>query len=82
MSPAQRLVDEIRDLTARAYGKRIELALLIGDRPSAEIYQSEMVCQITARRAAAFARAEEAGENEFGAVIGCDGQQAQQGVFG
>jgi hypothetical protein len=50
------LVDEIRELTARAYGKGIELAMLAGDRATAEIYQREMFCQIKARRAAACLR--------------------------
>lgn len=58
LTPAQKLVDEIRDLQAQAAGKESELCMLLGDREGAERAKREMYAQIDARRAAAFAQAE------------------------
>lgn len=62
MTPAQKLVDEIRDLQAQAAGKQIELCMLLGDREGAERAQGEMFALIEARQASAYSRAELNGE--------------------
>ena len=49
------LMDEIRDLAAKVAGKRMELALLLGDRDEARRQMDEMNAQTEARRAARFA---------------------------
>lgn len=46
------LIDEIRDLDAKAAGKRMELALLLGDRDEAYRHMREMHSQTEARIAA------------------------------
>tara|TARA_B100001250_G_scaffold410687_1_gene437635 strand:- start:518 stop:769 length:252 start_codon:yes stop_codon:yes gene_type:complete len=58
MTPAQKLVDEIRDLQAQAAGKQVELCMLLGDREGAERAQREMYALIEARQAAAYAQHE------------------------
>lgn len=62
MTPAQKLVDDIRDLQAQAEGKKVELCMLLGDREGAERAQREMYALIEARQAAAYARHELNGE--------------------
>ena len=49
------LIDEIRELDAQAAGKRMELALLLGDRDEARRQMREMNAQTEARKAARFA---------------------------
>lgn len=46
------LIDEIRNLDAKAAGKRMELAILLGDRDEAYKQMREMHCQTEARIAA------------------------------
>ena len=53
MTPAQKLIDEIRDLQAQAAGKQLELCMLLGDREGAEAARREMYALIEARNAAA-----------------------------
>lgn len=62
MTPAQKLVDEIRDLQAQAAGKQVELCMLLGDREGAERAQREMYALIEARQAAAYAQHQLNGE--------------------
>lgn len=62
MTPAQKLIDEIRDLQAQAEGKKIEFCLLLGDRDGAERAQREMFALVEARQAAAYAQAELSGQ--------------------
>lgn len=47
-----KLIDEIRDLDAKAAGKRMELAMELGDRDQAYKHMREMNCQTEARIAA------------------------------
>ena len=49
------LIDEIRELDAQAAGKRMELALLLGDRDEARRQMKEMKAQTLARQGAKFA---------------------------
>ena len=49
------LIDEIRELDAKAAGKRMELALLLGARDEARRQMREMNAQTEARKAARFA---------------------------
>lgn len=49
------LIDEIRELDAQAAGKRMELALLLGDRDEARRQMKEMNAQTLARQGAKFA---------------------------
>jgi hypothetical protein len=56
MTPAQKLVDEIRDLQAQAEGKKLELCMLLGDKEGAQAAQREMFALIEARQAAAYAQ--------------------------
>lgn len=58
MTPAQKLVDEIRDLQAQAAGKQIELCMLMGDKEGAQAAQREMFALVEARQASAYSRAE------------------------
>lgn len=58
MTPAQKLVDEIRDLHAQAAGKQIELCMLLGDREGAQRAQREMFALVEARQAAAYSQHE------------------------
>lgn len=53
MTPNARLVDEIRELEAKAAGKRLELCMRLDDREGAEQNRREMYALIEARRAAA-----------------------------
>lgn len=53
MTPAQKLIDEIRDLQAQAAGKQVELCMLLGDREGAQAAKREMYALIEARMAAA-----------------------------
>lgn len=76
MTPAQQLVDDIRALDAQAAGKRLELAVLLGEREEAQRYMREMNAITEARRAAALSRAEEAGGCYFVAAGQIDGQLA------
>lgn len=52
MNSAQNLVQEIRELQIKLDGKRIELAMAIGDRDSAEHWKREMYAAIECRNAA------------------------------
>lgn len=65
MTPAQKLIDEIRDLQAQAAGKQIELCLLLDDREGAERARREMYALIEARQGAAYALAEVHGGSCF-----------------
>ena len=49
------LIDAIRDLDAQAAGKRMELALALGDRDEARRQMKEMNALTEARKAARFA---------------------------
>ena len=49
------LIDAIRDLDAQAAGKRMELAMALGDRDEARRHPKEMNAQTEARKAARFA---------------------------
>jgi hypothetical protein len=62
LTPAQKLIDEIRDLQAQAAGKQIELCMLLGDKEGAEAAQREMFALTEARQAAAYAHHELNGE--------------------
>lgn len=73
MSAASQLVDEIRALDAQAAGKRIELAMLLGQRDDALRYLREMTAITEARRAARLAQAEEQGGCYFAAAGEIDG---------
>lgn len=53
MTPNARLVDEIRELEAKAAGKRLELCMRLGGREGAEQNRKEMYALVEARRAAA-----------------------------
>lgn len=59
MTPNACLVDEIRDLEARAAGKRMELCMALGDRAGAEQNRREMYALVEARRAAAHVELED-----------------------
>lgn len=50
-TPAQKLVDECRELEIQLYGKRIELSMALGQRESAQHWQREMYAAINARSA-------------------------------
>lgn len=52
MTSTQKLVQEIRDLQIQLDGKRIELAMALGDRTSAEYWKREMYAAIECRKAA------------------------------
>lgn len=56
-----KLIDEIRDLDAQAAGKRMELAIELGDRDEARRHMREMNALTEARRAARFATCPVAG---------------------
>ncbi len=73
MSTAAHLVDQIRDLDAQAAGKRVELAMLLGERGEAQRYLREMNAITEARRAAKLAEAEEQGACYFAAAGEIDG---------
>lgn len=62
MTPAQKLIDEIRELQTQAAGKQIELCMMLGDREGAERAKREMYALIEARQAAAYALHELNGE--------------------
>lgn len=62
LTPAQKLIDEIRDLKSQAAGKQLELCMLLGDRDGAERAQREMFALVEARQAAAYAQAELSGQ--------------------
>lgn len=49
------LIDEIRDLDAQAAGKRMELAMALGERDEARRHMKEMNALTEARKAARFA---------------------------
>lgn len=59
MNNAQ-LIDEIRELEAKAHGKRLELCQRLGDRQGMQHHQREMYALIQARKAAAEAAVETA----------------------
>jgi hypothetical protein len=73
MNAAAQLVDHIRALDAQAAGKRVELAMLLGQREEAQRYLREMNAITEARRAAKLAEAEERGECFFCAAGAIDG---------
>lgn len=52
MTSTQKLVQEIRDLQIQLDGKRIELAMALGDRASAEYWKRKMYAAIECRNAA------------------------------
>lgn len=52
MTPAQTLVEEIRELEIKLYGKRMELAFALGQRDDAEHWKRVMYAAIAARNAA------------------------------
>lgn len=67
------LVDEIRDLDAKAAGKRMELAKMLGQDEEAQRYKREMYAICEARRAARFATAEAKGQCFFATAGEIDG---------
>lgn len=52
MTASQELVAQIREIEIQLYGKRMELAMAIGQRDDAEFWKREMYAAITARNAA------------------------------
>jgi len=52
MTPAETLVEEVRELEIKLYGKRMELAYALGQRNDAEHWQRVMYAAIAARNAA------------------------------
>lgn len=49
MTPAETLVEEVRELEIKLYGKRMELAYALGQRDDAEHWQRVMYAAITER---------------------------------
>ena len=49
MTRLQTLQDDIMDLKAQLYGKRMELAMARGKRPQAQVFQQRMYAVIKAR---------------------------------
>lgn len=52
MTPAQTLVEEIREMEIKLYGKCMELAYALGQRDDAEHWKREMYAAIECRNAA------------------------------
>ena len=76
MNAAAQLVDEIRDLDAKAAGKRMELAVMLGERDEALRYMREMNAITEARCAAKFTAAEAHGHCHFVTAGEIDGGRA------
>jgi hypothetical protein len=72
MDAAAQLIDEIRELDAKAAGKRMQLALMLGERDEARRYMREMNAITEARRAAVHAQAEADGSCYFTAAAHAD----------
>lgn len=68
MNRQQTLCDDIMGLKAQLAGKRLELAMLRGNRRNAQHHQSQMYAVIKARRAHQMQAAERAGECFFDAA--------------
>ena len=51
-TPIQSLIDEHRNLLARAAGLQIQICMAVGDRDGAARAQAEMYAYVAARRAA------------------------------